>query len=491
MVILYNPPSSANRKPVMPLSLLALGAMLEGRSDYAIVDGNLEADELQALERAIRGTGADILGVTVMPGPQLNHAVPVCRTLKRLFPKLRVIWGGYFPTQHADACLASGFVDYVVRGFGEASFLQLVAALQSDGDVAAVPGIVFRDSGRGQMVRTTDTPVPDPDGLPDYPYPRIDVRRYLRKSFMGERTVAHHSSYGCPHACDFCAVGSMARQKWRAQSAEHLARIVGRLVADYGADAVEFYDNDFFVNENRAAEFADRIAGLGIGWWAEGRIDELLGYADPTWARLRDSGLRMAFMGAETGSDATLQRMNKGATASVDKTLAIAAKMKEYGIVPEFSFVLGNPPDPEADVKQTLAFIREVKRVNPAAEIVFYTYTPVPSNGELHREAERRGFRFPESLDEWTTPPWREFSQRRGEHIPWLSPKLRHRVRDFECVTNAFYPTVTDVRLRGPLRWLLRGASAWRFKLDLCRWPYELMLLQKLFAYRRPETSGL
>ena len=42
MLILYNPPSSARRKPVMPLSLLALGALLEGRHDYTIVDGNLD-----------------------------------------------------------------------------------------------------------------------------------------------------------------------------------------------------------------------------------------------------------------------------------------------------------------------------------------------------------------------------------------------------------------------------------------------------------------
>ena len=76
MLILYNPPSNAQRKPILPMSLLALGALLEGQHEYRIVDGNLEADPLAALERAIDETGADILGVTVMPGPQLNAAVP-------------------------------------------------------------------------------------------------------------------------------------------------------------------------------------------------------------------------------------------------------------------------------------------------------------------------------------------------------------------------------------------------------------------------------
>ena len=58
MLILYNPPSSARRKPVMPLSLLALGALLEGRHDYTIVDGNLDPRPIDTIDRLVR-EGAD------------------------------------------------------------------------------------------------------------------------------------------------------------------------------------------------------------------------------------------------------------------------------------------------------------------------------------------------------------------------------------------------------------------------------------------------
>ena len=61
MLILYNPPSSAGRKPVLPMSLLALGALLEGEHDYCIVDGNLEPDPVAAMDRIIREQGADLL----------------------------------------------------------------------------------------------------------------------------------------------------------------------------------------------------------------------------------------------------------------------------------------------------------------------------------------------------------------------------------------------------------------------------------------------
>ena len=48
MIILYNPVSSPGKKPVLPMSLLSLGAILEGRSDYRIIDGNLVDSESRA-----------------------------------------------------------------------------------------------------------------------------------------------------------------------------------------------------------------------------------------------------------------------------------------------------------------------------------------------------------------------------------------------------------------------------------------------------------
>ena len=91
----------------------------------------------------------------------------------------------------------------------------------------------------------------------------------------------------------------------------------------------------------------------------------------------------MVFCGAESGSTDTLARMNKGGTAAAELTLELARRMKSYDIVPEFSFVVGNPPDPEGDLRDTLAFIRRVKRINPATEIILYVYSPVPEPASL------------------------------------------------------------------------------------------------------------
>jgi anaerobic magnesium-protoporphyrin IX monomethyl ester cyclase len=490
MLILYNPPSSQNRKPVLPMSLLALGALLEGTEEYLIVDGNLEADPLAALDRAIGGRGADILGVTVMPGPQLISAAPLCRTLKERHPGLTVVWGGYFPSQHHEACLRSGYVDYVVRGHGEVTFHRLVEALRQGEDPKTLPGLAFLDPSSGEPETNPMDAVPHPDRLPDFPYHRVEVARYLRPTFMGSRTMSHQSSYGCPFSCSFCAVVNMTQSRWLAQSADRTARVARDLVRRWGADSLEFYDNNFFVHEARTAEFAEKVSDLGIAWWGEARVDTLLDYSEATWRAMRDSGLRMVFMGAESGSEETLMRMNKGGTASTDKTLALVERMRRYGIVPELSFVVGNPPDPEDDARRTLEFIRRVKAVNPASEIVLYMYAPVPLAGELYQSARDCGFRFPETLEGWLSRDWQQFSQRRGARLPWVGDPLRARIQDFERVLNARYPTVTNPRLQGWRRGLLRASAAWRYRLRIYSLPLELRILQRLLGYRRPETSG-
>ena len=104
--------------------------------------------------------------------------------------------------------------------------------------------------------------------------------------------------------------------------------------------------------------------------------------------------------------------------------------------------------------------------------------------------ATELGFRFPATLDEWASESWTRTMLRRGDGIPWLDATARTRVRNFERVLNAFYPTVTNRRLTGARRALLRAASAWRYALGIYAAPYELRALHRLMRYQRPETTG-
>ena len=513
MIVLFNPISTSPGKQPLPLSLLSLAAVLETPNSefklrvltptlWTLVDGNLVPDpgaEIIARLAAVPRTLTPLLAVSVMPGPQLTQAVAVCARVRKELPHVPIVWGGYFPTQHADTVLRAPYVDFVIRSQGERALLQLVGVLRSGGMLNSVGGLSWKGSGGSSgsgdeaVVHNPVQPLTSLDDLPELPYHRVNMARYIHKNYLGARTIAHNSSFGCPFACSFCAVVAMSNRRWLAQSPARLERVMRQLVTTYQVDAVQMHDMDFFINEARTAEFAGRIANLGLRWWALGRVDILMQYSDRTWDRMARSGLKMIFSGAESGTDAALAQMNKGGRSSAALTLELARRMRSYGIVPEFSFVLGCPPDPRADVETTFDFIRRVKQVNPATEIVLYTYTPVPLDGSLYTEAKRLGFAFPETLEQWASPEWEQLSMRRGDGIPWMdrsAGNIRRRVRDFERVVNAFYPTITDLRLTGWRRAALRAAGGIRYGLKWYGAPYELRALNRLMRYQRPETTG-
>jgi anaerobic magnesium-protoporphyrin IX monomethyl ester cyclase len=505
VIVLYNPLSTTPGKQPLPLSVMALAAVLEARGEaWSLVDGNIAGDpaaEIIARLAAVPQPATPLLAVTVMPGPQLTQAVAVCRRVKESLPHVPIVWGGYFPTQHFETALRAPYVDFVIRSQGEQALLQLVDVLRNGGVLNSVGGLSWKGSGGAggaggsspQIVNNPVQPLNTLDELPELPYHRVDMERYVHKNYLGRRTVAHNSSFGCPFACSFCAVVAMSNRRWLAQSPARIERVLRHLATTYRIDAVQMHDMDFFISEARAAEAAERIAGLGLRWWALGRVDTLMQYSDATWEKMARSGLAMIFSGAESGTDDALARMNKGGKSSAGLTLELARRMRHYGIVPEFSFVLGCPPDPVKDVATTFEFIRRIKGLNPATEIVLYTYTPVPLDGSLYSEAKRLGFAFPETLEEWASPAWEQLSMRRGDGIPWMngeSGAIRRRVRNFERVINAYYPTVTDARLTTWHRAALRAASSWRYGLKWYGAPYELRALQRLIHYQRPETTG-
>jgi anaerobic magnesium-protoporphyrin IX monomethyl ester cyclase len=489
-ILLYNPQSTSPGKQRLPLSLLSIASVVV--PDYAVefIDGNLIADPATHIVARAGATNALLLAVSVMPGPQLRQAVAVCKLVKAALPALKIVWGGYFPTHYGELTVRSGYVDFCVEGQGEAPFRKLVDTLHKGGALADVPSLWYMEAGTPKL--TARAPLVPLNNLPALPYDQIDMERYAQKHYMGNRCYPHHSSFGCPFACSFCAVVALSHQRWLAESATRVAQTVTMLHKKYGADSIEFHDMDFFVSEARTAEFSERIANLGLSWWGLGRADTLMAYSDASFVKMKKSGVKMIFMGAESGSDAMLKQMNKGGNSSTEVTRGIVRRMKQYGIVPELSFVLGNPPEPLADIEASIAFIKQLKRENEDIELILYIYTPVPQDGAaLYEEAKRQGFRFPETLEEWVGDEWTTYALRRDPNTPWFKDDARRRVRNFETVINAYYPTVTDQRLRkSALKLLLKGLSGWRYKLGFYQAPYELKALQKLVRYRRPETTG-
>src|SRR5690606_12491680 len=495
-IILFNPRSARNKHRI-PNSILQVAASIHGKYEYVFVDGNLEADPWVALKRYL-DDGYNVFGCTVMPGPQLVQAIPYTRRVRELYPNVPTIWGGYFPSNQYKSVINSDYVDYIINGPGDEAFPRLLHAIEHNpSEIPSIHNLIFKKDG--VIVKTPLAPLLDQDQLPPLPYAYLNkfypLKRYLGRTFLGKRTTAYHSSMGCPFTCSFCAVVPIYNARWKGKSAALVASDIKYLIDEYGADSVEIHDNNFFVSEKRTVAFSRLIRDEKIAWRGEERIDTLDRYIVESLAIMRDAGCRMIFFGAETSDDELLKKMDKGGTQTTEQMMRFADRMKKFGIIPEYSFVLGFPAEtPEKVMEQIdrdIAYIKQIKTINPDTEIIIYVYSPVPTEGsELYQQVTATGFRFPERLEDWLDPHWQNFDLRKNPLTPWLTPAMVDKILGFETVLHAQYPTVSDFRLTPMKRKLMRQLSDFRYRYNIFKFPYELKALQRLWKYRQPEIEG-
>ncbi len=495
-VLLFNPRSNLY-KPRIPNSILQVAASIDGIYEWIIVDGNLEVDPAQKIEQLIAEKNIKYCGFTVMPGPQLKQAIPISIDLKKKFPRLKMIWGGYFATNQHKTVLQSGVIDFVIDGMGDKAFPALINHLENGTDLNDVPNLIYLKNG--EIIKNRKDGIYDLDTLQPLPYTKLNdlypMKKYLGKTYLGTKTIAYHSSFGCPFTCGFCAVVPIYNARWKGKSAQLVYDDIMLLRNNYGGNAIEFHDNNFFVSEKRTVEFAQLIKNENMVWWGEGRIDTIDKYSDESLTIIREAGCKMIFFGAETGNDEVLKMMDKGGTQTGAQIKKFAARMKTYDIVPEYSFVLGAPAPTEKQVwkqiYEDIEFIKTVKQINPDVEIIIYVYSPVPSEGsEMFEKVKASGFKFPATLEEWISPQWENFDLRKNPLTPWLTADMVDYIRNFETVLNGYYPTVSDYKLKNWQRSALKLTSNIRYNKKLYSKPYEIKALQKLFKYRQPEKEG-
>lgn len=497
-VLLFNP-RAGDAVCIIPNAILSIAASIEGVFDYVIVDGNRESDPLKKIISLLSTGEFGFVACTVMPGPQLKQAIPFTKTIRSKFPNLKIIWGGYFASNQHITVIRSGQVDVVVNGPGDRAFPLVLKAFISGEPMNNIENLVLIHDDK--IIKTKKAALYDQDTLPPLPYDRLDtfysMDGYLGKTFLGSRTIAYHSSIGCPFTCSFCGVVPIFEARWKGKSAENIYHDIKYLKEKYRGNAFQFHDNNFFVSEKRSVEFARLIRGEKMKWWAEGRIDTMDQFENESLQAIADSGCTMIFFGAESGNNKLLGQMDKGGRQTGEKIKSFAARIRKFGIIPEYSFVLGLPAPTEKEVWQQIrdevAFIKEIKEINPDTEIVIYVYTPVPTEGsELYSDSASRGFSFPKTLDEWMQPEWLNFDLHREFLTPWLKPEMIRYIHDFETVIHAQYPTVSDYKLSSSQRRIIKKISSLRYRMNFFSHPYELKALMKYWLrYRQPEIQGL
>jgi anaerobic magnesium-protoporphyrin IX monomethyl ester cyclase len=498
-ILLVNPTITAGRNARFPLAILSLCRALEERCSVVLLDGNIDRDFAATAVRLIGEHDFLAVGMTIMGGPQLRSAIAASRAIRERSPALPIIWGGAFPTNCPDASLRSPYVDYVVRGQGEETLAALVDALFASqiGRLSAIPGLSWRREGA--IVHNPVRRFSAASLAARLPYERLaEPARYLSQTYLGRRTAGYQAALGCRFRCTFCGVAGMFQGRTALPAAERLDEDLAFLTRRLGVDAIQFYDHNFFDREVEMAPLLEVLARFALPWWCFARSDALANLSERSWQLVRRSRLRMAYIGAESPSEWLLHDVRKGTRP--DQTLAAIEACRGHGVTPELSFMLAPPQDPEGETEKTLEFIRLIKRRYPETEVMIYIYTPLPPPPGSRNPAAERGIaalrdcsgrpvEFPATADEWAEPAWHAYWCHAG--APWLSERLRRRIRDFTTVLGCRFPTVMDVRAPRWGKTTLRMLASWRYRFRRYDRPWELDLWKRAIGLKDPRVLSL
>ena len=391
---------SADPTLQLPHGLLMLAApLLEQGMRVKIVDQRITPRWRDEVSDAVLG-GVLCVGITCFISKQVANALEVARFVRGIKGDLPIVWGGVHPSLMPQQTLESPFCDAVVRGEGEATFLEYLERLREMQDMDGVLGLSFKRMS-GEIVHNHARPVLEMDGLPPVPYDLVDIEKYKLRGLLW----ALYTSRGCPFKCAFCAVSKVHSRRWRGQSAERIFREMERVVR-HGQRQVNVCEDNFFVKLSRVKELANLLVerGLQVEWTASARITDILRMSPELLRLLHKAGLRHLHIGAESGSDRILAMLDKKIVAEDIATANL--KLKEVGIVPELIFMMGFPTETDEERQLTLDLIERLKKDNP--DVWFWRmnrYVPYPGT-PLFDLACENGFQPPQDLEGWADMGW-------------------------------------------------------------------------------------
>jgi len=302
--------------------------------------------------------------------------------------------GGHYPTLSYRQTLETvPELDSVVRFEGELTLLELVNALCTGAEWRGMDGIAYACEGQA-VVTPARKLIEDLDSLP---YPE---RNFEPDVVLGRRAMPLLASRGCSRTCSFCSIHTFYRtapgKVVRTRRPREVVMEMLWLHEERGITIFLFQDDDFPLFGKAwhrwAGELVDemhhaRLPGRVI-WKINCRADAV---APELFARMRDAGLYIVYMGLESGTEEGLSTLNKGIT--VEQNLGAVRILKQLGIKFEFGFMLLDPSSTFASVHANVGFLRAIVGDGSAAATFcrMLPYDGTPIKDELERTGRLRG----------------------------------------------------------------------------------------------------
>ena len=348
---------------------------------------------LKEIPGTVRNFNPDLIGITAWTtfAASAFRVAAICKEWNR---DVSVVMGGpHISIKYDEVMKICPDVDFLIRGEGEKTFVELAKALESKDKAKAlknINGILYRQNR--EIVHNPDREfIQDLDAIP------LPARDLLlnKDSYNSEDMGLLMTSRGCPYNCSYCAT-SIWERKTRYRSIDNVINEIKLVIDKYGTRQFTFKDDSFTVNRKRVLEFCDRLINedIRINWDCNTRVnlvdEEILN-------KMKKAGCNGIKVGVETGSERILKLINK--RISFEQCKKAVKLFRKVGIHWTGYFMMGLPSETKEDVYQTLKFMKEL-RPDYAS---FSVYEPFPGTELFNSGVEKGLVQKERTLDDFYT----------------------------------------------------------------------------------------
>ncbi|RJQ43806.1 MAG: radical SAM protein [Nitrospiraceae bacterium] len=341
-----------SKMPMPRLGSILLGTILKERGyNTKVYIEDIATPDWKALE------DADLVCIS-----NITSTAPRAFQIAEKFKNLRipVALGGPHSTFLPEESLQ--YADYVVRGEGEETLVELVQHLESGKPLNAIKGLSYNNAGsivhnpdRGLLENLNDAPMPDFSIVYNW----------------DKKVIPIATSRGCPFACRFCSVIQMFGRKYRYKTIDRIIEEIKVANPPKGTH-VFFIDDNFAANKKRTKDLLRAMIANNIKmeWSAQVRTDIA---KDPELLKLmKSAGCFSVYIGFESINPKTLALFNKGqGVEDIDNSIRL---IKEHSINIHGMFVLGSDTDDIQTIRNTQKYARKLE----IDSIQFMMLTPLP-----------------------------------------------------------------------------------------------------------------
>lgn len=390
---------------LLPQALVCLGAAVrQAGHDTILLDCMPLRMGWQSLERVIRDLKPRVVAAGDSETLFQHESGRVFQLAKSIDPQIFTIAGGTHFSHCAAHAMANYPIDAIVRGEGEVTLVELLAALENGRDLDRVAGLALPDGDGGPRYTGHRPLIENLDELPFPAYDLMPMDKYgtARYLFSPGGVTMHHSR-GCIDGCNYCACWlQMARRTGdpafenlmpyhRTRSVEPVVEEMAVLRRKYDKSCVVFVDDTWNVSPTWGDAFVTEKMrrGLDTAWFGFMRADFLIrDEASGLFEKYIRSGLSHICVGLERDDDAELGEMNKHHMDVRRNTELIKTLRRKYPqLFLQTTFIVGTRQDSHASLDRLLAYVEDLDPDYPS----FHPMTPVPGT-KTWKEAQEKGW---------------------------------------------------------------------------------------------------